>query len=66
MIAKYDETHQGKKLRFIIGNITTKISGALYLDPGTPLDIIEIEPTVLPSELPGYLRKGGIKDGNDS
>ena len=39
--AKYDSTSQGKRKRYIVGNITSDVSGALYLkdDIETPVTV---------------------------
>jgi len=63
--AKFDRKSDGKKLRFIIGNTKSDISGAIYINPGTVITPIEIEFTVLSGDESKFKRMGGIIDGDD-
>jgi len=63
--AKFDVHSDGRKLRFVIGNTKSDISGAIYINPGVDITSIEIDFTVLSGDELKFKRMGGIIDGDN-
>ena len=50
LTAKYDRHGRGKRLRFIVGNTASDISGAFYVKKGTSLEDVIIQFLIIPED----------------
>ena len=61
LTAKYDRHGRGKRLRFIVGNTASNISGAFYVKKGTALEDVTIQFLISPEDEAIFNYRNGKK-----
>jgi len=62
LTAKFDRKCTGKRLRFIIGNTASGISGAFYVKKGTSLEDVIIQFLIIPEDESIFNYRNNKKD----
>ena len=60
--AKFDRNCTGKRLRFIVGNTASNISGAFYVKRGTNLEDVTIQFLITPEDESIFNYRNNKKD----